>query len=161
MNIFIEWLYAENKTYNPLIERSVQEALSYEGVQVPVELSVSIVDNDQIQMINLEQRQMDKPTDVLSFPMIEFEGYDTVSEAIMAEPINPESGEVYLGDIVVSWDKVVEQSESYGHNQERELSFLIVHSMLHLLGYDHMVPDEEQVMLEKQKAIMGILGIER
>lgn len=161
MKLFIEWLIEPLEHYNTLIEASVAAALSSEGIAQPVELSVTIVDNDEIHQINLAQREMDKPTDVLSFPMIEYVHHESMAEAIASEPVNPDSGLVYLGDIVISWDKVMEQSDAYGHSRDRELGFLVVHSMLHLLGYDHTDKEDEQLMIGRQKVIMAKLGLDR
>ncbi len=161
MTLFIEWFYEEKPEMNALAEKSVEAALKAEGITDQIEVSLTIVDNDEIQTINNEQRGKDVPTDVLSFPMIEYGLYDSVEAAILAEPKSPDNGLIYLGDIVISWDKVLEQKEAYGHGTDREFSFLIVHSMLHLLGYDHMTEEDEKVMTERQKVIMSDLGIER
>ena len=161
MSIYIEWLYKENERYNVLINQSVQEVLNYEGVTTATEVAVTVVDNEAIHSINLEQRGVDGATDVLSFPMVHFiEGSDKELQ-VASEPKNPENDEVYLGDVVISWDKIEEQSIEYGHSVERELSFLVVHSLLHLLGYDHMTEVDEQVMIHKQKEIMTIVGLNR
>ena len=161
MTLFIEWLCKGQPEMNALAEKSVEAALKAEGITNQIEVSLTVVDNDEIQTINHEQRGKDVPTDVLSFPMIEYDLYDSVESAIAAEPMNPDNGLIYLGDIVISWDKVLEQKEAYGHGINREFSFLIVHSMLHLLGYDHMNDDDEKVMTQRQKVIMSDLGIER
>lgn len=161
MTIFMEWLYMEQPNMDQLAEISVAATLKAEGITDKIEVSLTIVDNEEIQTINLEQRGKDAPTDVLSFPMIEYSLYDSVEEAIEAEPVNQDNGLTYLGDIVISWDKVLEQKETYGHSTEREFSFLIVHSMLHLLGYDHMTEEDEKEMVARQKVIMTDLGIER
>ncbi len=161
MILFIEWLCKGQPEMNALAEKSVEAALKAEGITNQIEVSLTVVDNDEIQIINHEQRGKDVPTDVLSFPMIEYGLYDSVEAAIAAEPVNPDNGLIYLGDIVISWDKVLEQKEAYGHGINREFSFLIVHSMLHLLGYDHMNDDDEKVMTQRQKVIMSDLGIER
>lgn len=104
----------------------------------------------QIHEMNLEQRGIDRPTDVLSFPMIEYEepGDFSVIDEESAEAFNPESGELMLGDIVISKEKVLSQAEEYGHLPKREYAFLIAHSMLHLFGYDHMV--EKNVLSRKR-----------
>ena len=163
MEIFIEWLYEENQSevYDGLIGRSIMTALEHEGVTLDVELSVTILDNDQMKAINLDQRGIDQATDVLSFPMIDFDGMATIAEQVQGGEVNPETNLVYLGDIVISWDKVLEQKEAYGHSTERELSFLLVHSVLHLLGYDHLDDEEERIMILRQKEIMTDLGLER
>lgn len=110
-------------------------------------MNLILTDNDAIQEINRDYRQIDRPTDVLSFPMIDFEkesDFSHVEEAV-EDYFNPETGELILGDIIVSVEKVIEQAEKYGHSRERELAFLIAHSMLHLCGYDHMEDAEREV----------------
>lgn len=162
MSVFTEWVYGpEDEVYNALLLKSINESLLYEKVEVPIEVSVMLVDNNEIQTINMEQRGIDKATDVLSFPMITFEIYESINEAITDQYKNPDNGEYYLGDMVISWDKVVEQSVAYGHSIERELAFLCVHSMLHLLGYDHMNVADEKVMQLKQKEILEKMGLKR
>lgn len=146
-----------------IITEVVKEALRYEACPYDIELNVLLTDNTAIQEINLEQRGIDAPTDVLSFPMIEYEtpaDFSTVEEAV-EDCFNPETGELLLGDIVISVDKVLEQAENYGHSTKRELAFLVAHSMLHLFGYDHMEDEERLVMEEKQREILSNLSIER
>lgn len=112
--------------------------------------------------MNREFRQIDAPTDVLSFPMLEyqtpgdFSGFEEEEDSF-----DPESGELLLGDIVISKDKVLRQAEEYGHSPKREFAFLIAHSMLHLFGYDHMEEDERLVMEQKQREILERVGILR
>ena len=146
-----------------IITEVVKEALHYEECPYDIELNVLLTDNAAIHEINLEQRGIDAPTDVLSFPMIEYEApadFSTVEETV-EDCFNPETGELLLGDIVISVDKVLEQAESYGHSTKRELAFLVAHSMLHLFGYDHMEDEERLVMEEKQREILHNLSIER
>ena len=113
--------------------------------------------------MNREFRDIDRPTDVLSFPNVDyekpadFEGIEQYAE----DYFDPETGELCLGDIVISIDKVYEQAQEYGHAPLREFAFLVAHSMLHLLGYDHMEPQEAEVMERKQEEILGKLGITR
>lgn len=161
MKINIEWIIEEVPGFDGLAHRSAKTALECEHITTEVEVSLLVVDNKEIQQINQEQRDKDEPTDVLSFPMIDYTLSDDVQEAIEEALPNPDSDLVYLGDIVISWEKVLEQSEAYGHSVEREFSFLIVHSMLHLLGYDHMDEEEEQEMIQHQKVIMDAIGIKR
>lgn len=163
MSQYIEWVYGpESEAYNQLISRAIDNALSFEKISAPVEVSVMIVDDGEMRAINKEQRDKDMTTDVLSFPMIEFEfACLGINDLVLGEPMHPETGEHYLGDVVISWNKVVEQSQAYGHSIERELAFLVVHSMLHLMGYDHMVEAEELIMLAKQKEILGLMGLNR
>ncbi len=146
-----------------LIEKVVIGAMDY--VECPYEACVSVLltDNDEIARINLEQRQVDAPTDVLSFPMLEYEtpgDFDFLEEECWSY-FHPETGELLLGDIVISVDKVIEQAEKYGHTEERELAFLVAHSMFHLFGFDHMDEDERKVMEEKQADLLDQLGIKR
>lgn len=148
--------------YEELFNQALDASLDYLKCPYEVEVSLLITDNKEIHGINLEQRGMDKPTDVLSFPMIEWNeigDYDTVETQM--DCFHPDSGELMLGDIILSYEKVLEQAEEYGHRIEREFSFLVVHSILHLFGHDHM-EDEERVLMEQaQSDIMGILGIGR
>ena len=113
--------------------------------------------------MNLEQRGIDRPTDVLSFPMIEYDapGDFSVIDEETGDAFNPETGELMLGDIVISKEKVLSQAEEYGHSPKREYAFLIAHSMLHLSGYDHMEEDEAKVMEAKQEQVLASLGITR
>ncbi len=138
---------------NLLIRRACTAALKHEDFPLPCEISVIIVDNKKIHEINLEQRGVDSPTDVLSFPQYDITGGE--------EPeVNPENGLCPLGDIVLSAEKAVEQSEAYGHSFRREIAYLTVHSMLHLLGYDHIDGGIEQVhMREHEERIMKQLGL--
>ena len=108
-------------------------------------------------------RQIDNPTDVLSFPMCDFEtpGDFSLLEETPEEYFNPDTGELMMGDIVISVEKVKEQAEKYGHSETRELAFLVAHSMLHLFGYDHMEEQEAKIMEEKQKEILEQMNILR
>jgi probable rRNA maturation factor len=118
--------------------------------------------NDEIQEMNQNFRQIDRATDVLSFPMVDYEeagNFDFLEDVMDA--FHPESGELMLGDIVISKEKVISQAVEYGHSVEREYAFLIAHSMLHLFGYDHMEDQERIVMEAKQKEIMEQLQILR
>ncbi|MDF2887355.1 MAG: hypothetical protein K0R23_1740 [Lacrimispora sp.] len=165
MTINIEY-EAEKKLnipYEEIITNVIEEAIDYEDCPYEAEINVLITDNEDIRQINQEYRNIDSPTDVLSFPMIEYEkpsDFDHLEEAGY-DSFNPETGELLLGDIVVSVDKVEEQAEKYGHSIERELAFLIAHSMLHLFGYDHMEEDERLVMEQKQEEILSRRGYVR
>ena len=126
------------------------------------EVSVTLTDDEGIQTINKEFRQIDSPTDVLSFPMIEYKNAGDFSEIEENDDLfNPESGEVILGDIVLNVQRIYKQAEEYGHSTLREYAFLIAHSMLHLFGFDHMTEAEASVMEQKQREILDILGISR
>lgn len=145
-----------------LASKVIDAALDYVGCPYEVEVSLLLTMNDEIQEMNLEHRQIDRPTDVLSFPMVD---YETAGEFSFLENsphyFHPESGELLLGDIVISKEKVLAQAEEYGHSIEREYAFLIAHSMLHLFGYDHMEEEERIVMEAKQKEILEQLQILR
>ena len=137
---------------------AVEESLKYEDCDFAAQVSVTIVDNDEIRDINREHRDIDKATDVLSFPMIEF---DEEGNAIDCDFDLFEDGRVLLGDIVISAERAKEQAEEFGHSFAREMAFLTVHSMLHLLGYDHELSEEEdELMCRKQKKIVEYLEIE-
>ncbi len=135
-----------------LIRRCCHAVLELEGFEGSAEVDVSFVDNEQIHAINLEQRQIDAPTDVLSFPLGEDGVYDQ----------NPATGAYMLGDIVLSLERAQAQAEEYGHSFQREVGYLTVHSMLHLLGYDHVAGGLEAVrMREKEEAVMRSIGLPR
>lgn len=143
-----------------LIEKAVSTTLDYENFNKPNEISVVITDNEGIREINREFRNIDRETDVLSFPMLEFE--DDYAEdgeiEIDVEDTNPDTGDVILGDIVLSLEKAQAQAVEYGHSYEREISFLTVHSVLHLLGYDHEKEADKNIMRSKEEAILGLFG---
>lgn len=135
-----------------LIRRSCNAVLKYEQFEGSAEVSVSFVDNEEIAQLNGQYREKPTPTDVLSFPLGENGVYDK----------NPETGAFVLGDVVISLEKAMEQAEMYGHSLQREVAFLTVHSMFHLLGYDHESGGLEAVkMREKEEAALIQLGLPR
>ncbi len=148
MNIIIE-----NETefdlekYNDDISMVIKNTLDFEKFTNNVEVSITFVDNEEIRILNNKFRKIDKATDVLSFPLLD--RFDNIDDSEC----------VFLGDIVISVEKAIEQSKEYGHSERREITFLVIHSMLHLLGYDHMESNEEKVMIEKQKEIFKISNI--
>ncbi len=146
-----------------VVESVVTEVLESEGCPYESQVNVLLTDNEGIRMFNKEYRNIDKETDVLSFPNLDFEepGFYEVDEEAEADYFDPETGELILGDIIISVDRVKEQAESYGHSQKREFAFLVAHSMLHLAGYDHMEPEEAKVMEAKQEAVLQKLNITR
>ncbi|MFU0791435.1 rRNA maturation RNase YbeY [Cerasibacillus sp. JNUCC 74] len=139
--------------YIDMIQRLITFAADKEGVSQEAELSINFVDNKKIQALNRNYRQINKPTDVLSFAMQE-NGEGEID-------ILDEDLPLLLGDIVISVDKAKEQAKSYDHSLERELCFLALHGFLHLIGYDHMTKEDEQQMFSRQKVILGEFGIER
>lgn len=149
--------------YNALIEKVINASLDYVECPYETEVNVLLTDNAAIHEINLENREVDAPTDVLSFPNAEYEtpaDFDTLEDE-QPEVFHPESGELMLGDIVISVEKVQAQAKEYGHSEERELGFLIAHSILHLCGFDHMEENEREVMEQKQREIMDTIALYR
>ncbi|HIT88505.1 MAG TPA: rRNA maturation RNase YbeY [Candidatus Coprocola pullicola] len=144
-----EW----NAFWEEIVKKAVRTSLLYENFEQKCEISVSIVTEEEIQKINKTFRNVDSPTDVLSFPQLTFE------EGEIAQ-VN-EKDEIILGDIIISIERAKKQSEEYGHSLEREIAFLTVHSMLHLLGYDHMQKEEEKEMFFKQEQILQQAGFFR
>lgn len=145
-----------------LATKVIEAALDYEDCPYEVEVNLLLTMNDEIREMNQNFRQIDRATDVLSFPMIDCEEagkFDFLEDVL--EAFHPESGELMLGDIVISKEKVISQAEEYGHSVEREYAFLIAHSMLHLFGYDHIKDDERIVMEAKQQEILEQLQILR
>lgn len=165
MTINIEY-EAEKKLdipYEDIIKRVVEDSLDYENCPYEAEVNVLITGNEDIRQINQEYRNIDSPTDVLSFPMVDYErpsDFERLEET-GDDCFHPESGELLLGDIVISVDKIEEQAEKYGHSQIRELAFLVAHSMLHLCGYDHMEDEERLIMEKKQEEILSLGGYTR
>lgn len=154
--------------YKELIEKVTEACLDYVDCPFEVMLEVTLTDNEEIHRINQEFRKIDRPTDVLSFPMIEYErsGDFTFLESedyteVTAGYFDLDSGELTLGDIVISVDKVREQAKEYGHSEQRELAFLVAHSMFHLFGYDHMEEEERKEMEKMQREVLDKLGIVR
>lgn len=145
-----------NNTHHILKEKTMQlinyailETLHYENVTQNVEISLVIVSNEEIKKINNQYRKINKETDVLSFPML--------NQLDIKNSLHT----LILGDIIISMDKVIYQAIQYNHSQEREICFLIVHSMLHLLGYDHIQPQDEVKMIRKQDEILKNINVHR
>ncbi len=135
-----------------LIRRTILETLDYEGMENDVEVSVTFVDDEGIRALNKKFRNLDKPTDVLSFPLLDYEGESE-------EPFFDELCH-NLGDIVISLERAMAQANEFGHSFEREVAFLTAHSMLHLLGYDHEISEEDDAdMRKRQNDIMDRLGL--
>lgn len=157
--ILLESELEEKFDDQPLLERVITAALEAEGVKTPCEVDVLITDDAGIHQINLEQRGIDRPTDVLSFPMFNYvPGCPPVDDA----DADPATGLTPLGDMVISLERAREQAQEYGHPVERELSYLAVHSVLHLLGYDHVDEGEQKArMRQREEAILSDLGITR
>ncbi len=143
-------------------ELIVETVLEYEDCPYEAEVNLLLTDDEEIRIMNREHRQIDRATDVLSFPMLDYETPGDLSGIEeRGDAFNPESGELVLGDIVISKDRVIAQAEEYGHSVRREYAFLIAHSMLHLLGYDHMEEEERRLMEDRQRGIMEKADIPR
>ena len=162
--------YVENETditfdfdVEQIVAMVAEEVLDSEACPYETEINVLLTDNDGIRQYNRDYREIDRPTDVLSFPNIDYEtpGDFSVAEEHEADCFQPDTGELILGDIIISVDKVIEQAASYGHSKLREFAFLVAHSMLHLCGYDHMEAKEAAVMEAKQEAVMAAIHITR
>ena len=141
--------------------RVCEEVLRQEWFEDDAEISLLIADEEEVHRLNLEYRGIDRTTDVLSFPALEYEVPADFDGAIDDSCIDPDNGCVMLGDIVINARKVKEQALEYGHSELREFSFLVAHSMLHLCGYDHMTPEEAEEMEDRQERVMQSLGITR
>ena len=165
MSLNVENEYGEIQIpdYEHVIETVIGQALDFIKCPYECEIYVLLTDNSGIQTINNCQRNIDAPTDVLSFPLIEYKApVDfSVADGDTCAYFNPESGELMLGDIIISMDRVYEQAESYNHSNTRELAFLVAHSMLHLFGYDHMTPEDAAIMEPKQREILEAMNISR
>jgi len=147
-----------NPQLTALLRKTVKTALHAEGVDEDCEINILLTDDKGIHTVNLEMREVDRPTDVLSFPMFDL----TPGEHPDPEDADPETERIPLGDMCISVERAQAQAEEYGHSFEREICYLAVHSTLHLLGYDHM--DEGAMkaqMRSREEAIMSLLGLER
>lgn len=162
--------YVENETeyefpfdIEELVAQVAEKALETEGCKATVEVNVLITDDEGIREYNRQYREIDKATDVLSFPNLDFDkkACFSIPEKKLADYRNPESGNIILGDIILSKDRILSQAQEYGHSLKREFAFLVAHSMLHLCGYDHMTKEEAAEMEQKQELILGSLGITR
>lgn len=143
---------AEDKSYDKIVEKVLQKCYEEEKLlDSKLIITITFTTPEQIHKINKEYRQVDRPTDVLSFPMFEKDEIANLDN----------TNEDILGDMVISIERVEEQAKEYGHSFERELAYMVVHSFYHLLGYDHMTEEDKKEMREKEENVLGILGIRR
>ena len=188
MTLFWDNQHPSKTCDKTLVEGVLEACLTLHGANESAEVGVTLVDDEQIQALNREHRGIDRATDVLSFPMLDYEeAYEQdgreaegmvgdepplaanpmdgeTLEPAWEEPdpdVDPQTGEILLGDIVISLDTAERQAGAYGHSFEREVGFLACHGMLHLLGYDHMTPQDEALMLDLQRQVMETVGLER
>ena len=161
----LEWIldFPVDSSLLSMMQTAADMALIAERIDIPCGASVRICGDEEIRALNASWRGLDRPTDVLSFPMVEYSEPEAFSEAEeqKADSFDPESGRLLLGDIVISADHVAAQADEYGHSKRREFAFLVAHSMLHLVGYDHMEPAEEERMFKKQEEILSAAVIPR
>jgi probable rRNA maturation factor len=172
MNVLIENEYPAGRS-EEIFDFDLQETaelvvncfLDEEDCPYEASVSITITDDESIRAINREHRDIDRSTDVLSFPMVQYPEPAAFAileeEGMESEAFDPDSGELLLGDVVLSADHITAQAEAYGHSVRREYAFLIVHSLLHLVGYDHMEPEEAARMEERQRVILAKCGILR
>lgn len=162
--------YVENETgevfsfdVKEVADLVMAAVLETEGCPYEVQVNLVLTDNEGIRACNEEFRKIDKETDVLSFPNVEYTVPADFShlETETADYFDPESGELFLGDIMISVDKIKEQAANYNHSEKREFAFLVAHSMLHLCGYDHMEQEDAAIMEKKQEEVLKTLGITR
>ncbi len=144
-----------------IIRRCIQQTLLSEGVTVPCEINVLVTDNDGIRCINNATRQIDSPTDVLSFPMFQLEPGALPDS--WEEYLDPETGRCPLGDMAISVEKAIAQAKEFGHSMQREVGYLTIHSMLHLLGYDHLDegPEKKQMRSREEAIAASMRGMQR
>ena len=163
MSVFIlneaEWEF--DFDHEMITKQVIEECLRVEAVDLNAEINVTLVHEEEMKAINGEQRQIESVTDVLSFPMLEFEEPGVFLTDEIKINLNPDTNEVMLGDIVICCERMEAQAAEYEHSILREYAFLIAHSMFHLMGYDHMTKEEEQQMFEKQDQVLNNLGITR
>ena len=161
INLVFEQLSLQKFTISRNIRKCIQETLNAEGVNTRCEINVLVTDDAGIQVINRESRNLDKPTDVLSFPMFQLTAGDPPSD--WEEYRDPDTGLVPLGDMCISLERAVAQAEEFGHSVRREVGYLTIHSMLHLLGYDHLDegPMKKQMRGREEAIAASIPGMQR
>jgi GTP-binding protein Era len=160
-DIYIDWELSGSNPYKPLLTRVITAALEAEGVDLPCSVDVLLTGDEGIREINREQREVDAVTDVLSFPMLELTP-GTPPDGTGEDELDPETGLCCLGDMVLSVERAKEQAEAFGHSVQREIAYLAVHSVLHLLGYDHLDEGPQKArMRAREEAILEGLGITR
>lgn len=161
INLVFEELSLQKFVISSIIRKCVQETLRAEGISVPCEINVLVTNDQGIQVINQESRGLDKPTDVLSFPMFQLEAGEPPQD--WQEYQDPESGLVPLGDMCISLERAIAQAQAFGHSTRREVGYLTIHSMLHLLGYDHLDegPQKKQMRAREEAIAASIPNMRR
>ena len=161
INITFDSFTLQNLSVRAIIKKCIAETLKAENVQSPCEINVLITDDKGIHAINLASREIDSPTDVLSFPMFSLEAGNPPEED--ARYIDPETGLCPLGDMAISLERAVAQAKTFGHSTRREIGYLTIHSVLHLLGYDHVDegPQKAQMRAREEKIAGTIANMQR
>ena len=153
INLVFEQLSLQKFTISHNIRKCIQKTLDAEGVNVRCEINVLVTDDAGIQIVNRESRQLDKTTDVLSFPMFQLEAGNPPQD--WSEYTDPESGLVPLGDMCISLERAEAQAKEFGHSSKREVGYLTIHSVLHLLGYDHMDDGEQKAQMREREELIA------
>ena len=161
INLVFEQLSLQKFTISRNIRKCIQETLRAEGINTRCEINVLVTDDAGIRIVNRESRKLDKPTDVLSFPMFQLEAGNPPSD--WEEYRDPDSGLVPLGDMCISLERAIAQAEEFGHSVRREVGYLTIHSILHLLGYDHLDegPQKKQMRGREEAIAVRISGMNR
>ena len=160
INLVFEQLSLQSFSIRANIRKCIHATLAAEGISVPCEINVLVTDDAGIQVVNRESRKLDKPTDVLSFPMFQLEAGNPPAD--WTEYTDPDTGLVPLGDMCISLERAVAQAQEFGHSVRREVGYLTIHSMLHLLGYDHLDEGEQKRQMRgREEAILAVLGVTR
>lgn len=146
-----------------LMQRCADAAQAAEGVSVPTAVFIEIVNDDEIQVINREQRSKDASTDVLSFPTVNYPAGKTAASctAQLKREYDPDAGACVLGDIIISMDHVRAQAREYGHSEQRETGYLLTHGLFHLMGYDHMTETDKPIMRAMEEKALASIGLTR
>lgn len=165
MTIDFDFRVQPPENIQELIETAVAATLRMQGETDRIQIGFVLTDDTDIREINRELRNTDMATDVLSFPMLDYEGEEdddiSLNPEDFAGDVDPETNELLLGDIIVSLDRARVQAEDFGHSLEREIGYLTVHAMLHLLGYDHMTEEDRRSMRRREEAVLGSLNLTR
>ena len=159
IHIVFEHFGLERFRIAAIIRKCICATLNAEQISVPCEINVLITNDEGIRIINRTSRDLDKPTDVLSFPMFQFEPGNPPSDWMDYQ--DPATGLCPLGDMCISLERAVAQAQEFGHSTRREIGYLTIHSMLHLLGYDHIEKEDETLMIKRQKEILDAMGLKK
>ena len=154
IRIVFEELSIQKFAISTIIRKCIQATLKAEGITVPCEVNVLVTNDAGIQIVNRESRNLDKPTDVLSFPMFQLTAGDPPAD--WTEYQDPETGLIPLGDMCISLERAIAQAKEFGHSTRREVGYLTIHSMLHLLGYDHMDDGEQKRLMRSREEAIAV-----